>query len=54
MIPQALKEILRLDHQIEIKTEQSVSGGDINQSFKLSTNRGVFFLKLNSNVPTEL
>jgi len=53
MIPQSLKDILRLDHHIEIKTEQSVSGGDINQSFKLSTNRGVFFLKLNSNVPPD-
>ena len=51
MIPQSLKELLLKDQRIEIQNEQIVSGGDINQSYKLSTNRGEFFLKLNNNVP---
>lgn len=53
MIPQSLRDLLRDDHHIEIENEQSLSGGDINQSYKLSTNQGEFFLKLNTNVPPD-
>lgn len=53
MIPQSLRDLLRNDHHIEIENEQSLSGGDINQSYKLSTNQGEFFLKLNTNVPPD-
>lgn len=53
MIPQSLKDILRNDHHIEITNELRLSGGDINQSYKLSTNQGEFFLKLNTAVPPD-
>ncbi len=53
MIPQSLKDLLRDEHHIEIENEQRLSGGDINQSYKLSTNQGEFFLKLNNNVPPD-
>ena len=51
MIPHSLKDHLQKDHNIVIESEKRVSGGDINQSFKLSTNRGALFLKLNSKTP---
>lgn len=53
MIPQSLSDLLRDEHQIEIESEQRLSGGDINQSYKLTTNQGEFFLKLNTNVPPD-
>ena len=53
MIPQSLKDLLRDDHKIEVESVQRLSGGDINQSFRLSTNQGEFFLKLNTDVPPD-
>ncbi len=53
MIPQSIQVLLQKDHQIVIENVKRVSGGDINQSYKLSTNRGEFFLKLNSSVPAD-
>tara|TARA_R100001143_G_C3360805_1_gene135418 strand:- start:9660 stop:10520 length:861 start_codon:yes stop_codon:yes gene_type:complete len=53
MIPQSLRDHLHDEHSIEIENEHRISGGDINQSYKISTNRGEFFLKLNTDVPPD-
>lgn len=43
----AVKISNQLEQELEIHTANSISGGDISQAYKLHTNLGNFFLKLN-------
>jgi fructosamine-3-kinase len=52
MIPKTLQEHLSQNHDITIEDTASISGGCINQAFRLSTNRGELFLKYNPNPPS--
>ncbi|SDB81706.1 Fructosamine-3-kinase [Pelagirhabdus alkalitolerans] len=51
---QAIKRAIeKIDHQLSIQSIKSVSGGDINQSFKVDTNAASFFVKANQNVTSD-
>ncbi|MDX1640539.1 MAG: fructosamine kinase family protein [Balneolaceae bacterium] len=53
MIPDSLRTVLEDEFDVSIQNEQSVSGGSINRSHKLETNRGTLFLKWNQSVPDD-
>lgn len=52
-IPNSIIDILKDEQDLIVKDSHSVSGGSINSAYKLSTNRGDFFLKLNANTPSD-
>lgn len=45
--PSAIIEKIGIQLKLEIKNSSTVSGGDINQAFKVNTTDGYYFLKLN-------
>lgn len=47
MIPESIHNVLKNQLDIEVRSETPVSGGSINQAYKLDTNKGTFFLKWN-------
>lgn len=49
----SITNILKAEHDLIVKDSHSVSGGSINSTYKLSTNRGDFFLKLNASTPPD-
>ena len=53
MIPKSIRRVLERQHNLEIKDEQSVSGGSINRAHKLQTSQGPLFLKWNQSVPDD-
>lgn len=53
MIPDSIRTVLQNEFNIEIQTDQSVSGGSINRSHKLETDQGTLFLKWNQSSPDD-
>jgi protein-ribulosamine 3-kinase len=53
MFPESIQTILSDKYSISIQNSRSVSGGSINQAYKLSTNRGDLFLKWKENAPAD-
>lgn len=53
MIPGSIRTVLQNEFNIEIQTDQSVSGGSINRSHKLETDQGTLFLKWNQSSPDD-
>jgi fructosamine-3-kinase len=53
MIPKSIRSVLENQFELKILSEQSVSGGSINQAHKLQTNQGLFFLKWNQSAPVD-
>ncbi|GAB5410161.1 MAG: fructosamine kinase family protein [Balneolaceae bacterium] len=55
MIPESIKLAVQSQLEIEIISERSLHGGDINQATKIRTNSGDhFFLKWNSSAPEHM
>lgn len=50
-LPEKVIGVLSEIYGINISKYRSVSGGSINQAYKLTTNQGPFFLKYNSSAP---
>ena len=50
IVLEEIQEVLSLylNQEVDINNARSVSGGDINNAFRLETNRGCFFVKTNS------
>jgi fructosamine-3-kinase len=53
MIPQSIRKVLLKEWDIHITDIHSVSGGCINQTVVLSTDKGSYFLKVNPDVPQD-
>ena len=53
MIPEKLKHHIYNHLNSEIKTIQSVSGGDISSAYKISTSTNSFFLKVNQTIQAQ-
>lgn len=53
MIPESIRSVVENQYNLEIKSEQSVSGGSINRAHKLQTNQGDLFLKWNQSAPED-
>lgn len=51
MLPEPIHNILDNEHQITVNKTEPVSGGSINHACRLSTNKGIFFLKWNPSAP---
>ncbi len=52
-IPDSIIETLQNDHNLTIAGGLSVSGGSINQVYRVETNNGPLFLKLNRSAPDD-
>jgi protein-ribulosamine 3-kinase len=52
-IPDSIIETLQNGHNFTITGGRSVSGGSINQAFRVQTNNGPLFLKLNRSAPDD-
>lgn len=44
---------LKREFDLTIESEKSISGGSINAAYRISTNRGVLFLKCNADAPND-
>lgn len=53
MLPDSILTVLEDQFDIEVVSERSVSGGSINRSHKLETDRGTLFLKWNQSAPDD-
>jgi protein-ribulosamine 3-kinase len=53
MLPDSILTTLTESYAISVHATQSVSGGSINQAYKLSTNRGDLFLKWKADAPRD-
>ncbi|MCC5904890.1 MAG: fructosamine kinase family protein [Balneolaceae bacterium] len=53
MLPESIHTILSEKYSLSIHSSRSVSGGSINQAYKLSTNRGELFLKWKQHSPSD-
>lgn len=53
MIPESIRSILEAQHDLEVESEQTISGGSINRAHKLKTNQGTLFLKWNQSAPDD-
>lgn len=53
MIPESIRTVLQIEFGVEIRSDQSVSGGSINRSHKLETNQDTLFLKWNQSAPDD-
>lgn len=55
MIPESIKLAIQSQLEVEIISEKSLHGGDINQASKIETNSGdFFFLKWNQTAPSNM
>jgi protein-ribulosamine 3-kinase len=52
-IPDSIIETLQNGHNLTIAGGRSVSGGSINQAYRVETNNGPLFLKLNRSAPDD-
>lgn len=52
-LPDSITEFLNHELSLSITGAQTVSGGSINHAYRLSTNRGEFFLKWNASAPDD-
>lgn len=52
-LPESIQQELSTRHQITVEDVRPCSGGSINRSVKLSTNRGQLFLKWNRQAPDD-
>jgi fructosamine-3-kinase len=53
MISEALRNALQQKHELSITDIRSVSGGSINQAFKISAGKSDYFLKINDSAPID-
>jgi protein-ribulosamine 3-kinase len=53
MFPDSILNVLQTDHGLIVHDSTSVSGGSINQSVKVDTDKGPFFLKWNTSAPDD-